>query len=145
MEGADVSKEALSVAKENALRNNCRIPFWKSDLFQALPKKEYNIIVSNPPYIREEEMQGLMPEVRGFEPAIALDGKEDGLFFYRKIAGQAPSYLKNEGRLYLEIGWDQAREVKDILESQGFCQAEVIQDAAGKDRVVKALWRTDYV
>ena len=133
------------MARENASSHSCGIRFWKSDLFEEIPREAFDLIVSNPPYIRTEELSALQPEVRAFEPAMALDGKEDGLFFYREIAGKAPGYLKEEGRLYLEIGWDQAAEVEALLKEQGFCRVETLRDAAGKDRVVKALWRNSHV
>ena len=145
MEASDISREALLVAKKNAEHLHCRIRFWESDLFADISGEAFDMIASNPPYIRTGELSGLQPEVRDFEPERALDGKEDGLFFYRRIAKEAPGYLKDGGRLYLEIGWDQAVRVELLLKEQGFCQVEVVKDAAGKDRVIKALWRKNHV
>ena len=99
------------------------------------------MIVSNPPYIRREELPDLMEEVRLYEPVSALDGHEDGLYFYRRIAGESPSYLKPGGRLYLEIGYDQGVTVPQLLKEQGFCEIEVKKDLAGLDRVVKGIYK----
>ena len=144
--GVDFSKEALKVAQNNARSNNTNITFIHSDMFQNLTKT-YDIIVSNPPYIRTEEINHLMPEVREHEPHMALDGDEDGLKFYRIIAKHAGDYLNDGGYLFLEIGYDQGKEVSDLLESHGFDNIKVIKDYAGLDRVVvaklitKGIWR----
>ncbi len=122
--GVDISKEALVLARENAAQisrlaggkeeiSNCR--FLQSDLFEKLEGK-YDMIVSNPPYIPTEVISGLMEEVRDYEPMEALDGKEDGLFFYREISVGAYDFLKGGGYLFYEIGHDQANAVEDIME-----------------------------
>ena len=95
------------------------------------------MIVSNPPYIRSEEILFLMPEVKDHEPILALDGREDGLYFYKKIATLGYRYLKNNGFLIFEIGFDQGKEVSDCMRKAGYIEVEVIQDLAGLDRVVK--------
>ena len=99
------------------------------------------MIVSNPPYIKREEIGTLMDEVRLHEPYMALDGHEDGLYFYRKIAEEAPKYLRAGGGLFLEIGCDQGACVAELLRQQGFADVKVVKDLAGLDRVVEAFYR----
>lgn len=132
---ADVSKQALIVAKENAKLNEVSVRFETSDLFDHI-KGEFDIIVSNPPYIRTEEITKLMPEVRDFEPFNALDGKEDGLYFYRKIVDEGKKYLKPGGYLMFEIGYDQGEEVVGLMRQAGYSEIKVVKDLAGLDRVV---------
>ena len=96
----------------------------------------FDIIVSNPPYIRSDVIETLMPEVKEHEPLLALDGKEDGLYFYRNIIENAGKYLTGGGRLFFEIGFDQGEDVKRLMEQQGYKEVEVIKDFAGLDRVV---------
>ncbi len=133
--GADISAEALEVARKNRERLSLSAGLVQSDLFSELRGK-FDVIVSNPPYIRRGEIPSLMEEVRGHEPWLALDGHEDGLFFYRRIAGECRPYLKEGGRLYLEIGWDQGTGVSGLLKDQGFTEIQVVKDLAGLDRVV---------
>lgn len=137
---ADLSEEALLVAqKNNEALCEGRVQLIHSNLFEALPDtKEFDIIVSNPPYIKSEEIGGLMPEVRDYEPRMALDGKEDGLYFYRKLAEDGWHFLKKGGKMLLEIGYDQGVSVPEILKNCGYSQIQVIQDLAGLDRVVTA-------
>ena len=106
--GSDISEEALCVARKNAERLGIRADFLCGDLFERVGGR-YDFVVSNPPYIASGEIRKLMEEVRLHEPLSALDGHEDGLFFYRRIIGECPDYLVRGGSLYLEIGWD--REV----------------------------------
>lgn len=134
--GSDVSKTALLVAKENAKQYELAAEWVRSDLFDNIGGK-YDMIVSNPPYIRTEEIAKLMPEVRDFEPIDALDGREDGLYFYRRIVGEAQEYLNPGGYLYFEIGYDQGEAVSSMMREAGFTDVEVIQDLAHNDRVVK--------
>lgn len=134
--GCDISKPALLVAKENAKNNDVEAEWIRSDLFDNLTDK-YDMIISNPPYIRTEEIVKLMPEVRDYEPYNALDGREDGLYFYRKIVEQAQDYLNSDGYLYLEIGYDQGEEVAKLMREAGFTEVEVLKDLAHNDRVVK--------
>lgn len=144
--GADLSAEALEVAEENYKRLRKERPgmeasFVESDLFAGIPEGErYEIIVSNPPYIKTDVIKTLMPEVREYEPLMALDGREDGLYFYREITGQAEEYLTRGGMLFYEIGFDQAEEVCKIMENEGFREIEVVKDFAGLDRVVYGSW-----
>lgn len=133
--GTDISKQALNVAKENARINEVSAVFERSDLFDNV-LDTFDMIVSNPPYIRSGEIPLLMPEVAEFEPVLALDGKEDGLYFYRKIIGECREYLKPEGLLLFEIGCDQGREVSGMMRAAGFAKVRVVKDLAGHDRVV---------
>lgn len=131
----DISKQALNVAKENARLNEVNVRFAASNLLDQV-QGEFDLIVSNPPYIRTKEITELMPEVRDFEPHEALDGKEDGLFFYRKIIEDAGIHLKNGGYLMFEIGYDQGESVSKLMAQAGFQEIKVIKDLAGLDRVV---------
>lgn len=136
--GVDISASALAVANTNAeklLPEEKRPVFIESNLFDAV-EGTFDIIVSNPPYIRTEVIETLMPEVKDHEPMQALDGFEDGLFFYRRIVEEAPKYLNKGGRLYFEIGHDQGAEVSALLAKAGFQQIRVVKDYAGLDRVV---------
>lgn len=131
----DISKQALNVAKENAKLNEVSILFERGDLFETVSDK-FDIIVSNPPYIPTAVIPKLMPEVQGFEPIEALDGKEDGLYFYRKIVSQSMDHLNPEGFLMLEIGCDQGKAVTQMMSEAGFGNICTKKDLAGNDRVV---------
>lgn len=133
--GVDISREALHVAEENAKRHKVGAVFVESDLFADVEGK-YDVIVSNPPYIRTAVIEGLQQEVKLHDPFEALDGKEDGLFFYREIIKKSKEYLKKGGRLYFEIGHDQGEDVKMLMEEAGFTSVSVKKDLAGLDRVV---------
>ena len=136
--GCDVSKQALIVAKENAKRNDVSAEFERSDLFENVIDK-FDMIVSNPPYICTDIIPTLMPEVAQFEPLIALDGKEDGLYFYRRIVSESKEYLNESGMLLFEIGYDQGQEVSDMMKEAGFSDVCVIKDLARNDRVVYGM------
>ena len=136
--GSDISKQALNVAKENAKLNNVAVDFERSDMFENLSDK-YDMIVSNPPYIRSDVVPTLMPEVCEFEPLDALDGHEDGLYFYRKIIKECKSFLKEDGKILFEIGNDQGQAVSDMLTYAGFRNVGVIKDLAHNDRVVVGM------
>lgn len=135
--GCDISKQALIVAKENAKLNNVSVAFEYSDLFENIEGK-FDMIVSNPPYIRSAEIPSLMPEVAQFEPLKALDGSEDGLEFYRRIIKESKNYLNADGYIIFEIGNDQGEEVSDMLTYAGYNNVRVIKDLAHNDRVVCA-------
>lgn len=142
--GIDISSDALRVAQENAQRLQLDATFLEGDLF--LPLKNFksdktsdtlfDIIVSNPPYIETKVIDTLMPEVRLYEPVSALDGGEDGLCFYRKIAAEAPRFMRKGAYLFFEIGCAQAQKVKMLMQEAGFVKVEVLKDYAGLDRVV---------
>lgn len=189
VEGADISEEALKVAKRNSeeiLENNdvnndavssrteqiqnCMnltnnqnkqdnseermvsevrtvpqtgVIFRRSDMFSAfLETERFNVIVSNPPYIPSAVIEELEPEVRDHEPRGALDGTADGLYFYRILAEECAKHLTPGGHVYFEIGYDQGAAVKELLDIHGFKDTRVIQDLAGKDRVVCGAWQT---
>ena len=189
VEGADISEEALKVAKRNSeeiLENsdvnndavssrteqiqNCTnltnnqnkqdnseermvsevrtvpqtgVIFRLSDMFSAFSETErFNVIVSNPPYIPSAVIEELEPEVRDHEPRGALDGTADGLYFYRILAEECAKHLTPGGHVYFETGYDQGAAVKELLDIHGFKDTRVIQDLAGKDRVVCGAWQT---
>lgn len=134
----DISEDALLVAKENAKDLGKNVTFIKSDLFSEIEEKNFDYILSNPPYIRSEEINNLMDEVKNHDPMLALDGGDDGLDFYRRIAKDARDYLKLGGRLFFEIGFDQGESVSEILENNGYKDIKVIKDYSSNDRVVCA-------
>jgi len=189
VEGADISEEALKVAKRNSeeiLENsdvnndavssrteqiqNCTnltnnqnkqdnseermvsevrrgsqtgVTFRHSDMFSSFRETEqFNVIVSNPPYIPSAVIEELEPEGRDHEPRGALDGTADGLYFYRILAEECAKHLTPGGHVYFEIGYDQGMAVKELLDNHGFKDTRVIQDLAGKDRVVCGAWQT---
>ncbi len=161
--GADISGAAIDIAKKNesAIFNTSNVKSsdkddlhnWKnhknadlnnmhkpvhwiiSDMFENIDGR-FDHIVSNPPYIRSDVIGTLMPEVREYEPEIALDGDEDGLRYYRVLASQAGDHLRRGGKLFLEIGYDQGREVSELLISNGYKDISVKKDYSGNDRVV---------
>ena len=137
----DYSEKALSVAKQNASLNNADIEFIYSDLFENVSDDEtFDMIVSNPPYIRTDEIPKLMAEVRDFEPHLALDGKADGLYFYDKIIREAREYLYEDGYILFEIGQDQLDAVRGLLVENGYTDIKGIKDYAGLDRIVTARY-----
>lgn len=138
--GVDLSAEALEVAGRNVLKvltpeKAEHAHFLQSDLFEKVEGK-FEIIVSNPPYIASAEVEKLMPEVRNHEPRMALDGTEDGLYFYRRIIEEAGKHLVSSGMLFFEIGYDQGQAVSELMRTEGYCEVQVVQDYAGLDRVV---------
>ena len=189
VEGADISEDALKVAKRNSeeiLENNdanndavssrteqiqnctnltnnqnkqnnseerkasetrkvsqAGVTFRHSDMFSAFPETDqFDVIVSNPPYIPSAVIEKLEPEVRDHEPRGALDGTADGLYFYRILAEECAKHLTPGGHVYFEIGYDQGAAVKKLLDNHGFKDTRVIQDLAGKDRVVCGALQT---
>lgn len=128
---SDVDENALCLAKENASKNQAEINFIKSDLFENVTEK-FNVIISNPPYIKSEDIVGLDKEL-SYEPVLALDGGDDGLYFYKKIALQVKDYLEENGVLFLEIGYNQATEIKEIFSD--FSSVEIFKDLSGNDRI----------
>lgn len=133
--GSDISKEALETARENARRLGAEVRFTSSDLFEHLSGC-YDMIVSNPPYIQTSQIEELQDEVRLYDPMLALDGKEDGLYFYRKIIEEAGEYLSDRGWLLFEIGCDQKEDVINLMEEAGYTEVAAKKDLAGLDRVV---------
>lgn len=135
----DKYNEALTVAKENAKINEVsdQIEFIQSDLFEKLIryKHTFDIIVSNPPYIPKKDIPALQVEIKAHEPITALDGGDDGLDFYRRIIQSSKHFLKANGLLAFEIGYDQAKDVCQLMQKE-FKEIEVIKDLSGLDRVV---------
>jgi len=139
----DISSAALAVAEANAKRHNVegRMRFLRGDLFDALDEADttFDLILSNPPYIRSAELAELAPEIRDWEPWAALDGGADGLDYYRRIVGAAPSHLTETGILLMEIGSDLAEAVAAIFARTGcYAAASVHRDYAGRNRAVGA-------
>lgn len=139
--GVDISGRALSVAEENACMNGVvdRMVFLEGDLFSPLtpPEGGFDLLVSNPPYIPEGDMDGLSPEVRDYEPRIALCGGEDGLEIIRRILKDAPMYVRSGGYIIFEIGYGQAEGVRRIVEDRGgFESMDIRRDYSGIERVV---------
>lgn len=134
-DAVDFSAQALEVAEQNARRNHAQIHFIEGNLFEGVTEV-YDVIVSNPPYIPPDVIQGLSEEVRCHEPYMALDGGADGLEFYRRITEECVSYLSENGILLYEIGCDQAAAVVSLLRDAGFSDICCRKDYAGKDRVV---------
>lgn len=143
MLGIDISPDALEVARHNILKNQVsdRVHVLESDVFANYrePLESLDLIVSNPPYISTEECKQLMTEVIQYEPTMALTDGGDGLRFYREITQAAQSYLRSGGLLAYEIGYDQGQAVCELLEQAGFKEVRLIQDLAGKDRVVVGI------
>ncbi|MFA6055254.1 MAG: peptide chain release factor N(5)-glutamine methyltransferase [Thermodesulfovibrionales bacterium] len=137
--GTDMSADALGYAGENAELNNIKnITFLKGDLFKPVKGMQFDMIISNPPYIRKYDMKLLQPEIRDWEPVAALDGGEDGLDYYRKIISGAGDYLKENGILLIEIGIGQSGPIRKMAEDEGFADIHIFKDYAGIERIVKA-------
>ena len=141
--GTDISEKALLIAKENAkdimgsAYSEYENPqFIQGDLFSNILDKDFDVIVSNPPYIRSCVIDTLEPEVKEFDPMIALDGGEDGLDFYRRIVGEARNHLRKGGHLLVEIGYDQGEDVKSLFVDNGYWDVRIVKDLCGNDRVV---------
>ncbi|MBQ9062636.1 MAG: peptide chain release factor N(5)-glutamine methyltransferase [Eubacterium sp.] len=138
--GSDLSEEALAVAKKNAELHHVQAEWVKSDLFREI-EGTFDLIVSNPPYIPADVIPLLDPEVRDHEPHLALEGGADGMDFYRRITEASGSYLKENGWLCVEIGYDEGSAVREMFETNGYSEVSVIQDYAGLDRVVCGMKR----
>lgn len=133
---ADISEKALEIARINAKRHGAsNVTFVQGDLFSGVNGR-FDVIVSNPPYIPTQDIAGLSPEVRRFDPILALDGGDDGLIFYRRIIKRAPCFLNEGGYIFLEIGFDQGEAVSHLLAYEGLDEIRVIKDYGGNDRVV---------
>jgi release factor glutamine methyltransferase len=137
----EISAEALALARENAAAHQMteRVCFYQGDAFSGLPQKtRFDLIVSNPPYIASAEIDGLAPEVRDFDPRLALDGGGDGLEFYRRIASEAGPFLKPAGKLMLEIGDGQAEALKNIFSEEKWIVDEIVADYSARPRILMA-------
>ena len=134
---SDISEEAIKIAEKNAKRNDVHINFILSDMFQKMQEKDFDIILSNPPYIETQTISRLSKEVQ-YEPHMALDGGEDGLEFYRVIAKNAHEYLNKNGSILLEIGYNQKKKVMQIFEeAKKYSNIRCIKDLSDNDRVIK--------
>lgn len=136
---ADISDAAIALTKKNRERLQADCTVIQTDLFDRI-EGNYDMIVSNPPYIRTDEIPDLMEEVRDFEPHLALDGKADGLYFYDKIIREAREYLYADGYILFEIGQDQLEAVRGLLVDNGYVDINGIKDYAGLDRIVVARY-----
>ncbi|PYS88601.1 MAG: peptide chain release factor N(5)-glutamine methyltransferase [Acidobacteria bacterium] len=136
----DLSKGAIDVAKANAEKHDVlrRLNLLESDIFSSINDADFDLIVSNPPYIPMPDIETLQKEVREFEPRMALDGGRDGLDTVRKIINEAPNYLRSKGRLLVEIGWDQAESVNELFQSPIWHDVRFHNDLQGIPRVVDA-------
>ena len=134
---SDVSSDALELAADNSKSLKADVHIVQSDLFEKFSDEKFDIIVSNPPYIRRADIDNLQTEVCEFDPHLALDGGEDGLEFYRNIANEAQNYLKHSGYLICEIGADQGRDVVKIFKEAGAVDACIIKDFTDKDRILE--------
>lgn len=132
----DISPEAIELARCNAVRNEVRVDFRQGSIFEPVQGERFDLIVSNPPYISEADIEKLQPEIRDFEPMIALAGGADGLDFYRQIIPLAPDHLTPGGWLLLEVGAGQSEEVTEIFANNSFSAIFSTKDPAGIDRVV---------
>lgn len=140
-QGVDISQKALETAKENARElgfTDSEVSFYESDMFSSVEGK-FNMIISNPPYIKDKDIEDLNVDVKCHEPVTALSGGEDGLKFYRILAKEAREYLTKGGTLVLEIGYDEGEDVKNLLLENNWKNVEVKKDLAGLDRTVIAL------
>lgn len=136
--GSDISEKALKIAQDNAIQNCSKVVFLKSNIFNEINNNyKFDIIVSNPPYIETKTIEELSEEVK-YEPHIALDGGEDGLYFYREIIKDAKKYLNPNGYLAFEIGYNQKKQVEKLLEENGYKNIYSRKDLSGNDRVVVA-------
>lgn len=141
VDAVELSAKTLQIAQRNAQKHQVhdRIRFIHTDFLAWKAEGPYTVILSNPPYIRHDEMKSLMPGVRDYEPSAALDGGEDGLLFYRAIAGRIPELLLPEGAVFVEVGVGQAEPVSQLFREQGL-KVSIYKDLAGIDRVVFGEW-----
>lgn len=137
MTAVDISSKALSVAKKNNKKHGCDVKLLKSDLFSKLKNAKFDFIVSNPPYIKTEDLFGLDTEVKDHEPHLALDGGASGLEFYNRIIEDAPKFLKENGKIYFELGINQSEQVEELLKKD-FYNIQVVKDYNKIDRIIKA-------
>lgn len=138
--GTDFSEKTIEVARENARINGIgNVVFMKGDLYEPVRDMKFDIVVSNPPYIRREDISNLSPEIKGWEPKEAIDGGDDGLHFYREILLKSPCYLVSGGFLILELGQGEAEDVMKIAENYGLRCLSVIKDYAGIERILHLI------
>lgn len=140
IEACEVSETALAVAKKNAEDLNAEVELFLMDILTEVPAKKYDVVVSNPPYVKQEELSNLDKNVIEYEPVIALAPEGEPLLFYRRMIAIAPQMLKAGGRMYWEIHEDLGQEVVALLKQDNFTEIELIQDLYGRDRFVKAVF-----
>ena len=133
---SDISGVALDISMKNAKLNNVDVSYIKSDLFDSINEK-FDIIVSNPPYIKTSDLDSLEDEVKYFDPTLALDGKEDGYYFYETIIKDLKKHLNKNGKIYFEVGLGQSEHISNLLEND-FKDIKVIKDYSGVERIVTA-------
>ena len=138
IDAVDISETALKRAKQNAALNNIEINFFQSDLFENITAK-YDLIVSNPPYISQEEYEQLPIEIKYYEPKSALQADNNGLYFYKKILQNAKEHLTESGKIYFEIGYDQAEKITEIAKKNGFSNIQVFKDLNGFERILSVF------
>ncbi len=137
--GVDISEEAIALAKKNAELNSLsQVDFKKFDIINddLIELGNFDVIVSNPPYVSEMDFQDLEPELKVYEPRIALTDNSDGISFYRKIISSSKVLLHNSGRLYFEIGKDQFKIISDLMNDEGFINIQIIKDYSGIERII---------
>ncbi len=135
IKAVDISNEALQIARENAAKNKVNIHFCFSDVFENVTGK-YDLIVSNPPYISNQEYQYLSREIRKYEPSTALLADDNGLAFYKKILCSAKDYLTEKGKIYFEIGYNLSESIKKVAKENGFRNIETVKDLNGFNRMM---------
>ena len=138
IDAVDISENALHIAKQNALNNNVIINFFRSDVFENINDK-YDLIISNPPYISRFEYEQLPEEITAYEPISALQAENNGLYFYEKILEDAKDYLTESGKIYFEIGYDQAKMITQIAKKYGFSDIQVFKDLNSFDRIMRII------
>ena len=142
---SDISENAISLATENAAALEAGVKIVQSDLFEAFrnadgtPAVKFDMILSNPPYIRTKDINNLIKDIRDYEPRLALDGSPDGLSFYRRIISEAPEFLNEDGKLIFEIGSEEYMDVQDLMLDAGFRDIKRLKDMSGLDRVVSGV------
>lgn len=134
---ADISREAIELCEENVFNLGAKCDIVRTDLFENI-EDSFDLIMSNPPYIPTADIDDIMEDVREYEPMLALDGKEDGLYFYDSIIRKTDRYLRKDGILIFEIGYNQYQDIRELLINKGFTDVSVKKDYAGLDRVVIA-------
>ena len=138
IDATDISEDALRIAEQNTILNQVDINIFKSDIFDNVLNK-YDLIISNPPYISLTDYKQLPVEIKDFEPKSALLADDNGLFFYNKILQKAKDHLTESGKIYFEIGYDQAKKITEIAKKNGFSNIKVLKDLNGFDRIVRII------
>ena len=136
IDAVDISESALKMAQQNAELNDVEINFFRSDIFENVTAK-YDLIISNPPYISQDQYEKLPKEIKDHEPKSALQAKNNGLYFYKKILHNAKEHLTESGKIYFEIGYDQAEKITEIAKKSGFSNIQVLKDLNGFDRIMR--------